>query len=149
MLIIAIVGVIVIVVVALVVVLAFLAIPKPPVTPLARTMTASEFTTELSSWGSSQGQFPTLSPGETVVVSGTITDITSSPFSSGSMVTLDGTAFLLPINLPGACNVGDRMSVTLHIVTITQGGQTAEWIQELGSAGNPDITLPASAVRCV
>jgi len=110
-------------------------------------MTAAEFSSELNSWATSQGQFPTLSPGDTVVVTGRITGISGGNFSSDSFVTLDESALLFPVNLPGACDMGDQMTLTLHIITFSFQGQTAEWIQELGT-GSSGIAFPASAVTC-
>jgi len=116
-----------------------------------KTLTPAQLNTELTSWATSSpvGQFPGLSSGDTVKVSGTIDSILAVPPLTGSMVTLSGTALLFPVTLPSGCIVGDTLTMTLHITTVSYAGQSAEWIQELGTTPTPTgISIPASAISC-
>jgi len=115
-----------------------------------KTLTPTQFNSELTSWATSNpiGNFPNLNPGDTVKISGSIDSITAYPLGTGSIVTLSGTAFLFPVSLPSGCAVGDTLTLTLHITTISGGGQTVEWIQEFGTAYSTTFSIPASAIAC-
>jgi len=116
------------VVVVLALLMALLAIPRP-----VRTMTPSQFSLELEHWGGgqfhSQREFPGLAPGDTVRVSGIITDV--FPIDSRSQVSLDGSYLPLSLTLPSSCSIGSRMTMTLHITQVTTQGRTDEGIEEI------------------
>jgi len=144
-LIIAVVAVVVVIVVVAVILVAVLLLGGTVI----KTLTPTEFNSELTSWASSQGQFPNLSPGDTVRVSGVITSIsTFPPPLTGSLVGLGGIPLLFPVTLPSGCAQGDTMSFTLHVTTLSAGGQNVEWIQEWGSAYGASPSIPTSAISC-
>jgi len=128
------------VVVIIVVVVAFLALRGGSVT---RSMTVSQFNTEM------QANFANVNNGDTIIVTGQITDMIDNPIGPGSIVSLDGTVMTIFVDLPTTCAVGDSFTMTLTVTVITYQGQTGKWFVELGSVPDPiNIAVPASAISC-
>jgi len=110
---------------------------------VTRNMTVTQFNTEM------QAEFANANAGDTIRVTGTITDLTDNPIGPGSLVSLDGTLMTIFVDPPASCAVGDGLTMTLHVVVITYQGQTGKWFQELGTIPDPqNVTVPATAVTC-
>ena len=128
------------VVVIIVVVVAFLALRGGSVT---RNMTVAQFNAEM------QASFANTNDGDTITVTGGITEILDNPIGPGSIISLDGTVMTIFVELPLTCAVGDSFTMTLHVDVITYQGQSGRWFVELGSIPDPiNVAVPASAISC-
>jgi len=136
-----IIGVVVAVVVVIVVILAALIMMGSP--PVTRNITPGQFNSAMID------DFRSLNAGDTVVVTGYVTDFSPSPPPlTGSLVELDGTTLLMPLDPPLTCVSGSSFTMTLHVTVITSGGQSTKWFRELGDTVTSTPMVPASAIHC-
>ena len=117
-------------------------------------MTPSEWQDEYEDYGYGLGNFPSLDAGDTVEITGRITDIEyygDSYFYYSydySFLELDNVDF--PLNFEGDLtdyyDEGDRVTITLHIEDISLLGISIEYIEELGTYGTSS-ELPRSVIE--
>ena len=141
-----IIGIVAAVVVAIVVILAALLLMGGGVVTtgvVTRNMTPGQFNTAMLD------DFRSVNAGDTVIVTGTIYFIIAgSPPLTGTIVNLDNTTLLIPVDPPASCSAGSSFTMTLHVTVIASGGQSTKWFREFGDTVTSTPTVPASAIRC-
>jgi hypothetical protein len=113
-----------------------------------KNITANEWNDKYSEYSDSLTDldFQYLGIGDTVVITGEITDILYYNWVETTYIELDGQdldMLYFDGNLADDYDVGDRISITFHIEGESAYGFSVEYIEELGLYG---MGLPASCV---